>query len=205
MNKICNVVYPGGAGGEFLTWALSQSPDFKSLSVDIESTDKWTINPDEVPNHIHKEYEDNPRYQRKFIDYEFSDTLINLARDHLKPDNMQMFEEYVQTRYDSWNKAVIIVLYPKDQNSIDYVTRHAQQKIVRYIRPDLSIESFQKGLNKKIEMFGNRNKIIIDPLDLYVRDIDNSIDKLKNQLQNVFGPLHISNHTIKTLISVRQP
>ena len=205
MNKICNVVYPGGAGGEFLTWALSQSSDFKSLSVDIESSDKWTVNPAEMPNHIHKEYEENPLYNRKFIDYEFSDTLINLARDHMKPDNMQMFEEYVQTRYDSWNKAVIIILYPKDQNSIDYITRHAQQKIVRYIRPDLSIESFQKGLNKKIEMFGDRNKIILDPLDLYVRDVDNTIDNLKNELQNVFGPLNISNYTIKKLISVRQP
>ena len=205
MNKICNVVYPGGAGGEFLTWALSQSPDFKSLSVDIESTDKWTVNPQEMPNHIHKEYEDNPLYNRKFIDYNFSDTLINLARDHMKPDSIEMFEEYVQTRYDCWNKAVIIILYPKDKDSIDYITRHAKQKIVRYIRPDLSIESFQKGLNKKIEMFGDRNKIIIDPFDLYVRDIDSSIDKLKNELENVFGQLHISKHTIKKLISVRQP
>ena len=205
MNKICNVVYPGGAGGEFLTWALSQSPDFKSLSVDIESTDKWTVNPQEMPNHIHKEYEDNPLYNRKFIDYDFSDTLINLARDHMKPDSIEMFEEYVQTRYDCWNKAVIIILYPKDKDSIDYITRHAKQKIVRYIRPNLSIESFQKGLNKKIEMFGDRNKIILDPFDLYVRDIDSSIDKLKNELENVFGQLHISKHTIKKFISVRQP
>ena len=175
MNRICNVIYPGGAGGEFLTWALSQSPDFRSLSVDVEDTDKWTVNPEEMPNHIHKEYEDNPRYNRKFMDYEFSDT------------------------------PVFIILYPRDEESIRYVVRHAQNKIVRYIRPDLSIESFHRGLNRKIEMLGDRNKIILDPLDLYSYAIDSTVDKLISELVNVFGPLNISKNTIKTLINARKP
>ena len=205
MNKICNVVYPGGAGGEFLTWALSQSPDFKSLSVDVESTDKWTVNPEEMPNHIHKEYEDNPKYNRKFMDYDFSDTLINLARDHMKTGTPELFNEYVETRYDAWNTAVFIILYPRDEDSIRYVVRHAQNKIVKYIRPDLSMQSFHRGLNRKIEMMGDRNKIILDPLDLYSYSIDKTVDKLISELVNVFGPLNISKNTIKTLISARKP
>lgn len=203
-SKITNVVYPGGAGGEFLCWLLSQSRDVASLGINMEAGNKFTINTNEIPNHIHKEYQDDPYYNKKFNDYTFSDDLINMARDHMKTNTEEKLNDYLETRYDQWKTALFVFLVPTTDESAEYVTRNWKRKIVKYDRTDFSLERFKEGMNKKIENIGLRNHIIVDPLDLYVNSPIKTIRYIIEAMKHVHDcRVRISDDTIESLIGLR--
>ena len=91
MKKVVNIVYQPGAGGEFLTWALSQQKPFVPRQIQYEhDINKWTL---------HENY----------FDY-ISDDKINLYRQHLNDYNSVK-------QFDDWDRAFIVMLSTNERSS----------------------------------------------------------------------------------------
>lgn len=204
-NKVCNVVYPGGAGGEFLCWLLSQSPHVSSLGVEMDDGDKFTVNPNEIPNHIHKEYEEDSRYNKKFNSYNFNPELVNMCRDHARLRTPALEEEYIYTRYDKWQKSMFILLVPSNQESVDFVKNNMLQKVKIHNKTEFTLKKYQKGLERMVNVIGSRKHIIVDPFDLYVRSTKESMDYILQNMRNTLNsPVKLTDRTIIKFMQLRQ-
>tara|TARA_Y100001972_G_C7547515_1_gene275297 strand:+ start:200 stop:790 length:591 start_codon:yes stop_codon:yes gene_type:complete len=96
MKKIVNVIYEAGAGGEFLSFALSQTPRFNTLKAKYDhSINKWDLS-------------DNFNYD--FLKQDNS--LISIHRIHPPWENEEVEDCSELIKHYADYDAVWIVLYP---------------------------------------------------------------------------------------------
>ena len=125
MKKVVNIVYQPGAGGEFLTWALSQQTPFVTQKVYYDhDKNKWNV----YGQHINLNYEswskDKGHVPSMELDPSWAtdDTLINLHRQHanwiliphmlqpeLKYKHLKHTQQMIKS-FEDWNSVFIFLI-----------------------------------------------------------------------------------------------
>ena len=120
MKKVVNIVYQPGAGGEFLTWALSLQEPFVTQKIHYEhDKNKWNVHGDHINFHYESWNKDDGHVPHVKIDPTWitDDTLINLHREHanwillphLHEDHLKHTQQIIKN-FDDWNSVFIFLI-----------------------------------------------------------------------------------------------
>ena len=177
MNKSLTIVYPSGAGGDFLCWLLGQCNGFVPQRVNLKpDINKW-----DIPSY-HFWQDQNCK---EFLKNKFDKELINVFRDHgwcniidrqyskLK----KSIDKFVHTRYDIWEESCFIVLCPKTKKSVEIANKLSLHKLQEGIAKQY-IKDETWGIKITEKILKNRNYIIVDPIDLYYNNTEQELRKI---------------------------
>ena len=177
MSRSLTIVYPAGAGGEFLGWLFGQCYGFVPQQVSIKpDINKW-----DTPGHQWMHDLDC----KIFLERKFDKELINVFRDHCWcniPDSQyselkESIDRFVYTRYDIWEESCFIILSPLTKKSVEIVNKLALHKLQDgLINQYLEDHNLRIDITKKI--LKNRHYIIVDPIDLYYNNTEQEIHKI---------------------------
>mgnify|MGYP000237269577 CR=1 FL=1 len=170
-NRNLTLVYPPGAGGEFLGWAISTFPGFNQVTLcGVSKNNKWSWDPAVHGKGISMESTD--RVNHEFIDND----KINVNRDHgecifYPYERISMIDTFLDIYYDRWGTAGFIVITD-----------------LSGLAPQLSMLKNNKttgAYNYFLERFGNRNCLTIDISEIVLND--GVSDKIATFIYNVFN------------------
>ena len=187
MNKFkrsITVVYPAGAGGEFFSWLLAQQQDFIPVGVALEKN-RWSLRLNTTPDFFHRDTS-----MEEFFKYVGThEHKITLLRDHMTFDfrDQGLVDSFFNTRYDMWDQGLFVLLYPQTEEAVQYANLQVKQKLTTDNHDPDSLSTVNRDLKKIISIIGNRDHVIVDPYQFFIKDRDNNIANFENQLQRRFG------------------
>ena len=171
-NNNLTIIYPPGAGGEFLGWAISIFPGFNQVSLNgVTEKNKWMWNTE-----IHGKGISMDNVDR--VNHEFeNNNNINVNRDHGECLFNRLYipksiDTFMNIYYDRWNTAGFIVIMDKNRIS---------QKLAI-----IKNNSFTNTHDYILERFGNRKFINIDMDEILINDdVSEKIEKFIYDVFNV--------------------
>lgn len=181
MGKSLTIVYPSGAGGEFLGWLFGQCHGFVPQQVSIKpDINKW-----DTPGHQWMHDLDC----KIFLERKFDKELINVFRDHcwcsiLDREYLELKESidrFVYTRYDMWDESCFIILCPTTKKSVEMVNKLSLYKLQEGIGKQY-LEDETWGIKITEKILKNRHYIIVDPVDLYYNNTEQELQKINSYL-----------------------
>lgn len=122
-NKLINVLYRGGGGGEFLGSLLVSHDEIVTKEVEyIEYLEKWQIERDDQLSQYHMDG------SSPYTDWLPDPEVWNIRLDHGYgfSKQPQVWKEYL---WESWFETKNILLQPKSEESVKYIDELAKSKL----------------------------------------------------------------------------
>ena len=181
-NKLINVLYRGGGGGEFLGGQLVKHKEIVTKKVEhIEEIEKWQIERDDQLSQYHMDG------SSPYTDWSPDPELWNIRLDHGYgfSKQPQVWTEYL---WESWFQTKSILLQPKSEESVKYIDELAKAKLDLgnhnkdghlLMKHGMDLKRFWteqwQTCQELTQMYQSmipvgHDYIIIDPCDLFHRD-----------------------------------
>jgi len=160
-NKALTVIYTPGSGGEFFTWLLSQHEGACPTNLYMQTENRWNII---GPEFFHLD-------PSSFDRHSFCENRVNILRehDHALFHHSCDTDEFLRTRYDIWDESLIILMFPRSKESVQFVHNNVLKKLSHlggYIENHMHKDR-EKMLERASNILGKREYITLDPYDLF--------------------------------------
>lgn len=178
MGKSLTIVYPSGAGGDFLCWLIGQCRGFVPQKVDLKpDINKWDVSS--------SPFWRDDKDCKNFLKSKFDKELINVFRDHgwcnildrQYSELKESIDRFVYTRYDIWEESCFIILCPITKKSVEIVNKLSLHKLQEGISKHY-LEDETWGIKITEKILKNRHYIIVDPIDLYYNSTEQELQKI---------------------------
>jgi len=200
--KLLNVLYRGGAGGEFFGGLLTEHPSIatKGLRYNTE-TERWFLEREDYQSHEPEVTRMNPRDVQKPI---WNNSLWNVRLDHGYgfPINPDFWRDYL---WNDNNETKTILFLSETRESLDYTQTLAKKKLIKTSDHQSGQDMIDDGL-LDVEQFWDRpwesqvhyfdmfmemipddqSVHIVDPYDLLFKDSDSTATEL-NKITEYLG------------------
>lgn len=126
--KVINVIYRGGAGGEFFGGLLQELEEVASKPLEQDpDTERWFLKREDYQSHEPMVTRNNPREVQK---PEWDTDLWNVRLDHGYgfSINQEFWSDYL---WNDWEETKTIVFLSKTKESLDFTQSLAKVKLVR--------------------------------------------------------------------------
>jgi len=146
--KVINVIYRGGAGGEFFGGLLQELDGVATKPlVHNATTERWFLQREDYQSHEPEVTRNDPREVQK---PEWNKELWNIRLDHGYgfPINQEFWTDYC---WNDWDETKTIVFLSKTKESLDYTQTLANLKLVRE-------EDREAGMNMIIDGILNHDQ-----------------------------------------------
>lgn len=146
--KVINVIYRGGAGGEFFGGLLQELDGVATKPlVHNANTERWFLQREDYQSHEPEVTRNDPREVQK---PEWNKELWNIRLDHGYgfPINQEFWTDYC---WNDWDETKTIVFLSKTKESLDYTQTLANLKLVRE-------EDREAGMNMIIDGILNHDQ-----------------------------------------------
>lgn len=193
--KVLNVIYRGGAGGEFFGGLLQELEEIATKElINNPVIERWFLKREDYQSHEIEVTRGNPREVQK---PEWNKDLWNVRLDHGYgfPINQEFWTEYC---WNDWDETKTIVFLSKTRESLDYTQQLAKCKLVRDEDREAGMNMIKDGIlahdqfwnrpwESQAEMFAmwmdtiptEHSLLLVDPCELFFNNKEDTKTELK--------------------------
>ena len=201
--KVINLIYRGGAGGEFFGGLLTELPEVANKQLQHNpDTERWFLQREDYQSHEPEVTRNDPREVQK---PEWHKDLWNVRLDHGYgfPINQEFWTDYC---WNDWEETKTIVFLSKTKESLDYTQTLAKCKLVRKEDHQAGEDMIRDGIlepdqfwnrpwESQADMFAmwmdtipsDHSVLLVDPCEL----LFNNKEETKQELKRVVDYLDV--------------